>query len=94
MEHKTSYTQDLINNIIWALILNISSILIGKPMYLGKNVSLLRTLLYFIVGFLWLGSWIVIVKLLSKKTKTILALIITIPSALLVNFILLKLFGL
>jgi hypothetical protein len=90
---KISWKQDFINNMIWYVIFNIASVWIGKPMYANGEMSGLRTLAYFIVGFVFLGSWISVTKLLAQKKGWFVAILISLPVSLILNFFIINIIG-
>lgn len=62
-------------------------------MFIGGNISALRTTFYLISGLLWLGSWINVTRLIAKKKNWFIAILITLPFSLIFNFLIIKIFG-
>lgn len=89
----SSWFHQFIEYVIWYLILNISFIIIGYPLTETGEPSKLRAILFLIVCFFFLGTWLGIINLLARKIGFLKSLLLAIPSSLIVNFVILKLYN-
>lgn len=92
MEQKLPWKQDFINNLIWYVIANIVNVWISRPMFTGGEMSGVRTILYTATGLFWLMAFFSVTKLLAAKKGWILAVLVTVPISLALNFLIIQLF--
>lgn len=89
---QISFKQDLINHLIWLLIINGVFAFFGSQME-KDGISTIGQIIWFISGFFLFGFLFAFTKVLKRKFKNvILSFIISLVFMLVVNFVLLAIF--